>query len=41
MTGGIHQGFAGYLYKAQISQYALLVVIELLTVLIVERNWMI
>ena len=23
MTGGLHQGFVGYLYKAQISQYVL------------------
>lgn len=22
MTGGLHQGFVGYLYEAQISQYA-------------------
>lgn len=40
-TGGLHQGFVGYLYKAQISQYAVLVVIELLTAIIVEHNWMI
>lgn len=39
MTGGLHQGFVGYLYKAQISQYAVLVVIELLTAITVEHNW--
>lgn len=38
-TGGFHQGFVGYLYKAQISQYAVLVVVELLTAIIVEHNW--
>lgn len=40
MTGGLHQSFVGYLYKAQISQYAVLVVIELLTAVIVDHNWM-
>lgn len=40
MTGGLHQSFVGYLYKVQISQYAVLVVIELLTAVIVDHNWM-
>lgn len=38
VTDGLHQGFVGSLYKAQISQYAVLVVIEPLTAIIVEQK---
>lgn len=41
ITGGLHQGFVCSLYKAQISQYVVLVVIELRTAIIAEHNWMI
>lgn len=41
MTDGLHQGFVGSLYKAQILQYAVLVVIEPLTAITVEQKWVI
>lgn len=41
VTDGLHQGFVGSLYKAQISQYAVLVVIEPLTAITVEQKWVI